>query len=302
MSISYFVYSPNEQVVSRRALADRLQAKGWFVTFVDPRDVTKALPEGMVDDDLVVGTRSPEEAERVNQLILSGDRVALDELYAEGACASSGLGITHPYVFEEIVPESDVEELIAQIGPEAVDEMRRAVVEYETYTSAGRLPPSLQLQEDAWEAVGELASGLLEDPETGSYRLCRDGQMRDLEVPERQSPLPPELEMLGRFLDEARRRGFPVSGDGLKASFAVDELSRERMEEALILVGEILPDLHASALRATLLEDYVWSQGPRFKAENADWIDRMKSGEITRDKGSTGRPGILQRLWNWLVH
>jgi len=284
MSISFFIYSVSKQVPSRSQLAAQLQSKGWLVVSVDPDDPTCILPDDALEDDVLLASRSQETAERVRRLVDQKDTAALDELCRRGALASCGVDVTHPYDFKEDYGESDVDELVDSIGRQAVEAMRHAVVHYEIGTSAGRSRLSSEFQQAVWDALGELAGGLMEDPQCGLFQLFENGRKQMLEKPTGVQADPSDLpSLLARFMDQAARSGFPVTGKGFDAEIVTDGLSRDRMEQLLDLLGDCLPDSQAAVFADIFLEEYISGQGESFEVEHADWVEAMR-----RRYGSSG--------------
>jgi hypothetical protein len=230
------------------------------------------------------------------------DKEALDDLYARNKAASCTVAATQPYDFNDDHSDSDAQELADAIGTEAVEAMRRAVSSYEIYTSAQRSRPSYQFQEDVWEVLGELAGGLMEDPQSGSYQIYENGSKREIEPASAPDIEPSDIRsLLTRFIDRARERGFPVSGQGGNAGVVTDELDLARMEELLKLASTCVPADPAFSLSEELLDEYVSNKGESFETQHGDWIEAMRncrwSGGSTEGGPRPGPIGFLRRLF-----
>ncbi len=298
MSISYFVYSPNQQTVTRSRMTDRLRSKGWTVVFVDPDNQMRILPEGPITCDLLLAADSQETADRMKEMIRGGDEKALDGLYARNKAASCLVTAKQPYHFNDDHTESDAQEMADAIGNDAVEAMRGATSCYEIYSSAHRSRPSYRFQESVWETVGELAGGLMEDPQSGSYQLCENGDRREIEAagaPEETDPSDFQS-LLTRFMERARERGFTVRGRGGKTEVVIDELDLGRMEQLLRLVDECMPPDEALFLGDMLLEEYVSKRDESFEADNRNWIEAMKNRRALGGSAGGGFQGALISL------
>jgi hypothetical protein len=184
MSIEYYVYSTQDKPLDRKALRDKLHAQGHDVLLLSDWETLTLASEGPLGDDIALsGPPTFFDPARIKFLIASKNKADLERMAAEGDLSSCSIYTSHPFLdIRNMTPEeqSDMEE---DVGKEQMDFIRKANVHYTIRTSAGGSTLNLGLQKTIWQAVGELSSGLLEDPQSGFF-----GYPKGLESPSGTHP------------------------------------------------------------------------------------------------------------------
>lgn len=274
MSIDLFLYSPNTQVVRREELIKALEARGWNIIITSESD-NKVVSSGPLGHyDTVCGAHSAATVKQIAEH-LENEKV-LKDIFDYEECGICGIHITQPY---DILKEYSAGELLVEEkadGPEIAEHKRQTKIFY--YIRAHHLS---NLQGDIWESLGELAGGLLEEPQGGAYILLNRTGKKVLSTPEDKETRPFAIALYD-FYKQAELNGFPVEQKPADTVIPMEKLSKEEVERLLKLAKKCFRD---KALRDdeldlsmidSILSDYIRSKGRDFAKAESEWINSMR--------------------------
>jgi len=270
MSVDLFVYSERPEPVPRAALAEALRRKGWHAIFLDQEHM-KEVAGGALGNDLVYGTKKAAVLDRLRGLLKKGDDPKLEELFENEDAGGCGV-----YATGAFDPHAEMgEDLEGQVGPEIAGHLLKAKSHYTVGTAAGRTELSSEFQNTVWKTLGEVAGGVLEDPQTGEYLLS--GPQGEKVLAEPDDSEGSALGNLKSYFQAAKAAGFPVDATKTDANLNTSQLSQADLERLLAFTRKHFPkeDMSGPAMVAMILEEYLRKKGKAFARDQAMWFEQM---------------------------
>jgi hypothetical protein len=236
---------------------------GWRAALVRPGGKV-LLDTGRLKNEIVVACRKRGDYTPMVRKLRSGAEKELDEAYRRGRVGSCGVSVS--------MGGEDPGDY-NPLGEEIVSRMNasRATVRIETTTGRSRI--SLKLQDAVWKAVGRMAAGMLEDPQTGEFWIVSGRGKKKVFKVEARDEEEDELRGLKEIYSTARARGLPADKAGLKYG----GMSTGQMEEILGITARVFRGRdEAEDLMGLFLEDFAAARGRKFVEANRAWWERIR--------------------------
>lgn len=131
-----------------------------------------------------------------------------------------------PYNISDEYSDKELRKHEKRVGSEVIDHLRRAKICY----TVNCHPDAAEFQGDVWESLGELAGGLMEDPQTGVYVLAKGTDKKTLFTPKDD-----ENDMFVNFFKQAEQNGFPIEKTLTDKVLRIEKLSKDELERLLRL-------------------------------------------------------------------
>jgi hypothetical protein len=268
MSYDLFLYSPNAQPVNRDDLVKALATKGWSVV-VTLYAENKALSSGPIANDFIRGARSAETAKQIIEHL--GNEKVLEDIFTYAECGSCGVTFDQPY--SDPLEEEDLREQEKIVGAEVVGYMRQAKIRYNVYGNS----LSADFMVIVGEALGELAGGLLEDPQGATYVLVTGRNKKVIVTPEvKESNSRKESnDSWNNFWKQTEQNGFTVEKETsifgeTNNVIHPEKLSKSELERLLTITKKCFQD--SNTMGEWLIYDYIRKKGKKFAESEGTWI------------------------------
>jgi hypothetical protein len=273
MSIEFYVYSEKTAAPGFDTLRNALLEQGWHVAFIHPEEEMRERTAGIVSNDVIYGTRDLQVLQQVRTLLAKRDEKTLEDLFESEKVG--GCGITASMGFD--AKEEYGEDLPNNFPKNVLPLVERTRSRYTVRTSAGRGELAFELQVAAWETLGQLVEGLLEDPQSGRYLRMGPRGREVLHEAEAEEGSP--VDALMKFFEPAKAAGFAVTAKKNEdVSLKTDTLTKGDLERLLKLARDHFPakDFSGPAMVQMILEEYARKKGEAFAREQEGWLAEMQ--------------------------
>ena len=174
MSYDLFIYSDNDKAVAKEELKSELEKQGWKIAFLSGSADAILKAQGPMEESVVVAGWDADDKEvaQFEALASQGNIRELMKLAGESeAAVGCVVYVTIPYDYAAGYDVEELEEFKEMNSPDYIEAVSKAKSHYYVRTAAGRSPLSFDYQEQVWRVIGDLAGGLIEDPQEGTHEI-----------------------------------------------------------------------------------------------------------------------------------